>query len=150
VAGGSPISPLLQQAPREEQTRPRVQPSRGRRQTIFAVLFTLREEPGHHGALAVAYRIAVSGPPHRSSSCAPPQPPAIEEGAAATVTRVRLPSPAPGWCAGRYRVTVYLERGPYCPPPAQGQPPPPCPLFATQELDTGEAGFVVRSSRPRS
>jgi hypothetical protein len=58
--------------------------------------------------------------------------------------QIKLTPPAHGWCKGTHRVTVFLQRGPYCPPPVQGQPPTPCPEFATQELDTGAAGFKVR------
>jgi hypothetical protein len=57
---------------------------------------------------------------------------------------VPLPAPRSGWCRERYRVTVFLQRGPYCPKPRPGEPPQPCPEFATQEIDTGEAHFTVR------
>jgi hypothetical protein len=51
---------------------------------------------------------------------------------------VRLRAPRSGWCTGRYAVTVYLQRGPYCPGPGR-----PCPLFATREQPTGAARFRV-------
>ena len=45
-------------------------------------------------------------------------------------------------------MTVFLQRGPYCPKPVEGQPPTPCPEFATQELDTGSTSFTVGSGAP--
>ena len=138
------VSAAPLQAPSAEQTHPRARPPVGGRRTAFAVLFSLRQAPGHHGVLAVEYRVGVSRPVRSSPSCTPPQPPAVEAGAAGTIARVRLAVPTRGWCPGRYRATVYLQRGPYCPPPLEGGPPTPCPLFATQELDTGAATFTVR------
>ncbi len=107
--------------------------------------FTLREEPGHHGVLATDYRVGVEPPPHARSRCRPAGVPIITAGHAGDVVRVPLRRPARDWCAGRYTVTTFLQRGPYCPPPAQGQPPTPCPQFASQELDVGRAHFIVRS-----
>ncbi len=43
-------------------------------------------------------------------------------------------------------MTVFLERGPYCPPPTAGRPPTPCPEFATQELDVGDTHFTITTS----
>jgi hypothetical protein len=63
------------------------------------------------------------------------------------VLRVPLTEPASGWCTGRYRLTVILERGPYCAPPPAGQPPRPCPEFASQRLDVGDTLFTITRSR---
>jgi hypothetical protein len=67
----------------------------------------------------------------------------IDSGIAHQVVRVVLNTPPAGWCAGRYTLTVFLQRGPYCPRPLPGQPPTPCPEFAEQDLDVGTAHFTV-------
>ncbi len=138
-------------APPAERTHPRVRPASGGRPTSFAVLFSLREAPGHQGVLLVEYHVAVSPPANSPPSCALPQPAPVEQGEAGSVARVTLTSPPRGWCLGRYRATVYLQRGPYCPPlPVQAEPSRvACPLFATQELDTGGASFTVRPKHPQ-
>lgn len=138
-----PTGPLG--VPSKEQTHPQVRPARGRPHTAFAVQFTLREAPGHQGVFATEYRVQVSKPVKSPPFCAVPQPPSIGSGTGGELIRVQLTPPARGWCVGRHRVTVFLQRGPYCPPPVQGQPPTPCPEFATQELDTGDASFVVKA-----
>lgn len=151
TATASPTHMTAPKAPRDERTDPRMRPESGKRHTAFAVLFTLREAPGHQGVFAVDYSVRVSRPARSSPSCASLRPPNVDSGAAGAVARVRLTPPARGWCLGRHRVTVFLQRGPYCPPPVQGQPPTPCPEFATQELDTGDTSFAVRprASAPR-
>jgi hypothetical protein len=146
TATASPTHMTAPKAPVDEQTDPRMRPVSGKRHTAFAVLFTLREAPGHQGVFAVDYRVRVSRPARSSPSCASLRPPNVDSGTAGAIARVRLTPPAHGWCLGRYRVTVFLQRGPYCPPPVQGQPPTPCPEFATQELDTGDTSFAVRPS----
>ena len=87
-------------------------------------------------------------PPGSRSSCTPAQPPAIDSGTAGALERIALMPPAGGWCDGTYLVTVFLQRGPYCPKPAEGQPPTACPEFATQELETGSTSFLVGSGAP--
>lgn len=134
------------QAPAADQTHPLVLPRRGQRVTRFATYLTLREQPGHRGVLSTAYRIAVYQPPHTSSRCQPAAPPNVTSGHTATVVRVGLSTPPRGWCAGRYTVTVFLQRGPYCPMPAPGEPPTPCPEFALQDLDVGHAQFIVQAN----
>lgn len=95
--------------------------------------------------LATDYRLQVTVPPHSPvARCSPARAPAtIQSGAKGQVVRVGLAAPSRGWCAGRYRLAVFLQRGPYCPTPAAGAPPPPCPEFASQDLDVGDAHFVV-------
>lgn len=119
-------------------------PAHGVRTTRFVVAFTLREAAGHQGVVATEYGVRVLAPAHRRAACTPPQPMAVRSGARGTRRRVRLPHPRVGWCHGRYRVTVFLQRGPYCPPPQPGEPPEACPKFATRELDTGSTSFRVR------
>ncbi|MDX6581111.1 MAG: hypothetical protein QOI10_295 [Solirubrobacterales bacterium] len=126
-----------------ERTHPQIQPANGHRHTPFTLTFTLRETPGHQGVYAVDYRVEITPPRTASASCMPDQPPIIETGTAGATQQVPLTPPARGWCRGSHRVTVFLERGPYCPPPVEGQTPTPCPLFASQELDTGHAVFTV-------
>jgi hypothetical protein len=133
-------------APAAEQTHPVVLPAGGRRLTRFSLYFRLREEPGHRGVLSVDYRIWIAPPPHKRAACQPAALPEIAEGHAGAPARVTLPPPRHGWCPGTYTVTVFLQRGPYCPKPAPGGPPTPCPEFATQDLDTGRAHFTVRTT----
>ncbi|MDX6590318.1 MAG: hypothetical protein QOI84_1592 [Solirubrobacterales bacterium] len=141
---GAPESSGPLQAPSGERTHPRLQPTIGRRHTRFTLTFTLRDAPGHQGALAVDYRVHVAPPVGTRASCTPAEPPTIDTGRAGAMEQVPLRPPAQGWCKGSHRVTVFLERAPYCPPPVEGQTPTPCPEFATQELDTGDASFTVR------
>jgi hypothetical protein len=141
---GTPESSGPPKAPSGERTHPRLQPTIGRRHTRFTLTFTLRDAPGHQGVLAVDYRVQVGPPVGARASCTPAEPPTIDTGTAGAIERVSLTPPTHGWCRGSHRVTVFLERGPYCPPPVVGQTPTPCPEFATQEMDTGEASFTVR------
>jgi hypothetical protein len=135
------------QAPAAEQTHPLVTPSRGRRSTAFTLIFTLREEPGHHGVLAVDYRVSAQAPPNSRARCHPASVPDVVAGHTGTAVRVALSRPPRGWCAGTYAVTVFLQRGPYCPkPPLPGAAPNPCPEFASQDLDTGSAHFRVQNN----
>jgi hypothetical protein len=136
------------QPPPEQRTYPRVAPRRGRVSTAFAAYFTLRSRPGHQGVMETTYRVAVARAGRSSARCAPPSPDAVQTGVRGSIARVPLAAPGAGWCRGRYRVTVFLQRGPYCPKPGPGEPPQPCPEFATQDLDTGEAHFTVVSLRP--
>lgn len=130
-------------APRGERTHPRLQPTIGGRHTRFTLTFTLRDAPGHRGVLAVDYHVQVAPPVGVRASCTPAELSPIDTGTGGAIEQVPLTPPAHGWCKGSYRVTVFLERGPYCPLPVVGQPIP-CPEFANQELDTGEASFTVR------
>jgi hypothetical protein len=141
---GTPELPGPPKAPSGERTHPRLQPTIGRRHTRFTLTFTLRDAPGHQGVLAADYRVQVAPPVGARASCTPAEPPTIGTGTAGTIEQVPLTPPAHGWCRGSYRVTVFLERGPYCPPPVVGQTPTPCPEFATQDMDTGEASFTIR------
>lgn len=122
-----------------EQTHPRVKPAAGSRRTRFAVAFTLRVQPGHQGVVAADYQVRVDAP-----KCPPPMLARVDRGTQGATVRIPLVAPAHGWCLGRHRVTVLLQRGPYCPRPPAGGPPTPCPEFASQDLDVGEASFVVR------
>jgi hypothetical protein len=127
-----------------EQTHPSVLPRTGRAHTRFTASLTLADAPGHSGVLATDYRLQLSAAQqHVARRCLPPTAPNIDSGTANQVVRIPLTGPAAGWCTGRYTLTVFLQRGPYCPAPTPGQPPPPCPEFATQELDVGHANFVV-------
>jgi hypothetical protein len=132
--------------PSNERTDPQIQPTSGSALTVFTLTFTLRDAPGHEGVMATEYRVQVMPPPGSGSFCIAPQPPAIVSGTAGALEQVTLPPRAGGWCRGTYLVTVFLQRGPYCPPPMEGQQPIPCPEFATQELDTGSTTFTVGSS----
>lgn len=147
AVGGGGVSGPPKGAP-AEQTHPAVVPRSGSAQTRFTVRLTLASAPGHVGVVATDYRLQVFAPhaPHPSiGRCRPARPPAsIESGVKGQVVRVGLAAPARGWCAGRYRLSVFLQRGPYCRAPVAGAPPAPCPEFASQDLDVGEADFVVR------
>jgi hypothetical protein len=134
-SGGPPVGGAA------AQTHPRVIPAAGVRHTSFGVVFTLRDQPGHRGVLATDYRVQVD-----AGACPPPAPAPVTSGVVGSPVRVPLPAPQQGWCPGRHAVTIFLQRGPYCPRPAAGQPPTPCPEFATQEIDVGTAHFTVRRS----
>jgi hypothetical protein len=130
-----------------EQTDPAVIPRTGRAHTHFTARLTLADAPGHTGVLATDYRLQLTGPrEHAAPRCTPAAPANIDSGIAHQIVRIALNAPAAGWCTGRYTLTVFLQRGPYCPATAPGQPPPPCPEFATQELDVGNAHFTVARS----
>jgi hypothetical protein len=92
--------------------------------------------------MATDYRVQVA--PHQGAptACWPNQPAPISSGQKGHQVRVALDPPSRGWCQGIYHVTVFLERGPYCPP--KGGQPQPCPEFATQELSTGRTRFTVQ------
>jgi hypothetical protein len=141
---GAPGGTTAAKAPSSQLTHPRVRPRVGWTRTIFTLSFTLRQNVGHSGVVASEYRVQVTPPYPRQSRCWPAEPRPIRTGTAGTIKRIRLHPPARGWCRGRYRVTVYLERGPYCPPPTYGKPPAPCPEFVTTELDVGDARFSIR------
>jgi hypothetical protein len=143
-ASGMPEFRGPARALRGERTHPRLRPTVGGPHARFILTFTLREAPGHHGVLAVAYRVQLAPPLRARASCRPAELPTIDTGAAGAIERVPLRPPRHGWCKGAYRVTVFLERGPYCPPPVAGKAPIPCPEFALQAMDTGEASFTVR------
>jgi hypothetical protein len=134
----------LAQTTSSELTNPRPHPSAGTRQTSFAVTFTLRHDAGHSGVVQTTYQVRVGRPSGSRRACTPSAPRPVARGNAGTRVRVALIAPRVGWCRGRYRATVWLQRGPYCPPPQDGQPPSPCPLFATQEQATGTTHFTVR------
>jgi hypothetical protein len=136
----------LPSVPSNERTYPQVHPTSGSRLTVFTLTFTLRAAPGHEGVMATEYQVQVTAPAGSGSSCIAPPPPAIDSGTAGALEQITLTPPAGGWCRGTYLVTVFLQRGPYCPPPTQGQQPIPCPEFATQELDAGSTSFTVGSS----
>jgi len=129
-----------------EQTHPSVLPRSGRAHTRFTAGLTLADAPGHSGVLATDYRLQLSVKrKHVTPRCSPPPPPNIDAGSANQRVHIPLTAPKFGWCVGRYTLTVFLQRGPYCPAPTPGQPPSPCPEFATQDLDVGHANFVVTS-----
>ncbi|MDQ6776037.1 MAG: hypothetical protein M3071_07420 [Actinomycetota bacterium] len=132
-----------------EQTHPSIRPRLGGAHTLFVLRLTLATAPGHVGVVATDYRVQLRTPSARPTQrCSRPANIAsVVSGVAHERVPIALDAPAAGWCAGTYRVTVFLERGPYCPAPAPGQPPPPCPEFATQELDVGDAHFTVTSAR---
>lgn len=132
---------------RSLSTHPRVVPSIATRHSAVVVLFTLADAAGHEGVVETDYRIEVDAPHGARPACQPPPPPVVDHGRQGTVKRVALPRPAPGWCLGRYAVTVFQQRGPYCPTPPPGERPKPCPKFASRDLDVGKAHFTVRRRR---
>lgn len=134
-----------------EQTHPRMLPPTGRARTQFTIRLTLADAPGHTGVVATDYRLQLTTPTNAHvERCSPGTAPGnIQSGSASEVLGIRLITPVAGWCTGRYRLTVFLQRGPYCPPPAAGQPPAPCPEFATQELDVGDTHFTITAPGQR-
>ncbi len=141
--------PVAPPPPSEERTYPQVRPSSGRRRTTFALTFTLRESPGQGNAFDVIYRVQVAALASTRPSCTPALSPSIESGEVGTVAQVKLAPPEHGWCVGRYRATVLLQRSPYCPPPpVEGKTEIACPLVI-EELATGHADFTVRAKAAR-
>lgn len=131
-----------------QQTHPYVRPRAGGPHAHFFLHLTLALAPGHAGVVANDYQLQVKVPPARPRArCSPPAPADIDSGMAHQSIRIGLTAPAAGWCRGQYTVTVFLQRGPYCPKPAPGQPPAPCPEFATQELGVGSTHFTVTGGR---
>jgi len=131
-----------------QQTHPVVRPHHPTRRSHVAVRFTLAEAPGRRGAFESDYRVQVDRPARSRAACAAaaaPRP--VTSGAQGSRVTVALPAPSRGWCRGRYVVTVFLQRGPYCPKPQGGQPPQACPEFATQDLRVGRTTFVVGAPR---
>jgi hypothetical protein len=127
-----------------QQTHPSVRPRVGRAHTRFVVRLTLADAPGHVGVLASDYRLQLIVPrARRVSRCSPAALANIDSGTAHQTVRIALIAPAAGWCTGRYTLSVFLQRGPYCLAPAPGQPPAPCPEFATQEHGVGNTHFTV-------
>jgi hypothetical protein len=146
TASSPQATPPTTSVPSNERTDPQIYPTSGGGLTVFTLTFTLRDAPGHEGVMATEYRVQVAAPPGSGSSCMAAQPPAIDSGTAGALEHITLTPPVGGWCRGTYLVTVFLQRGPFCPPPVEGQQPILCPEFATQELDTGSTTFTVGSS----
>jgi hypothetical protein len=144
AGGGAGVSGPPKGAP-AEQTHPAVVPRSGSAQTRFTVRLRLASAPGHVGVVATDYRLLLTAPHPPHARCRPARPPAsIQSGVKGQIVGVGLSVPSRGWCAGRYRLTVFLQRGPYCQASVAGAPPPPCPEFASQDVDVGEADFIVR------
>jgi hypothetical protein len=127
----------------QQQTHPSVLPVHGFRRSNFSVTFTLADAPGHRGVTESDYRIQVDRPARSRAACVAPTPASVTEGEQGARTVVALSPPRYGWCRGTYTVRIYLGRGPYCPASKEGQPPPPCPEFASQDLRVGQDTFVV-------
>ena len=119
-------------------------PPRGHRGTSFAAYFTLRSRPGPEGVFENTYSVHVARRGRLRARCLASSPEVVQSGTPGSIARVPLPAPRGGWCRGRYRVTVVLDRGPYCPKPGPGESPQACPLFPNQLIETGAAHFSVR------
>lgn len=127
-------------APATEQTHPDVRPHTGGPHTTFVLTLTAGDDLGVHGVVRTDYAIRAST---GRTGC--------HDAFAANLTAARkgqrlslaLRPQRTGWCRGRYAGTVLLVRGPYCPKPGPGQPPRPCPEFASQALDAGRFAFRV-------
>lgn len=132
----------------EQQTHPVTHPRHPTRRSRGRVQFTLSDAPGHEGVVETDYRIQVDKPAGSRQACSAPAPANVTSGTQGARVTVALPAPPHGWCRGRYAVTVFLQRGPYCPLPQDGQPPQPCPEFASQDLQVGRSTFlIVRAPR---
>jgi hypothetical protein len=130
-------------APASHQTHPRVHPSSGGRRTTFVLTLIAGDDLGVRGILQTDYRVSVASHAHRG--CVSAFEALIDRGSKGQrLTLTVTQGSGRGWCRGRYHGIVLLERGPYCPKPAPGQPPRPCPEFASQALDAGRFAFRVR------
>lgn len=137
--GQAAARPVRVSAPPSEQTHPSVRPATGGPGTKFVLRLTVRDALGVHGVVQTDYRVSASG---RGRGCS------------VGFARSPLLSGQPGQrvsipmgtfpCVARYRGVVVMDRGPYCPRPAAGQPPRPCPEFASQSLVVGRFSFRVR------
>lgn len=129
-------------APAHEQTHPTVRPRSGGHNAGFTLTFTAGDDIGVHGVVKTDYRVSVSS--HGHSGCVSGFEASVAHASKGQRLSVRMSQrPGPGWCRGRYSGVILLERGPYCPKPAPGQPPQPCPEFASQALDAGRFAFRV-------
>ena len=130
-------------APAAEQTHPRVRPHSGGRHTTFVLTLTIGDDLGVHGVLRTDYSINASN--SGRNGCGSGFAENLIAGRRGQRLSLKIAPEAKGWgCRGRYRGVVLLERGPYCPKPAPGKPPQPCPKFASQALDVGRFAFTVR------
>ena len=127
----------------QQQTHPSVLPARGTRRTHFSLAFTLADTPGHRGVIESHYRLQVDRPARSRSACFAPAPEDVTNGNQGARVAVALSPPRYGWCRGLYTVRIFLARGPYCPAPREGQAPPPCPEFASQDIPVGRDTFLV-------
>jgi hypothetical protein len=128
-------------APAAEQTHPHLRPHGGGRHTTFVLTLTAADDLGVHGVLQTDYAIdAFNG----ANGCRSAFAANLSAGHRGQRLSLKLAPAAQGWCRGRYRGVVLLERGPYCPKPGPGRPPPPCPKFATRALDAGRFAFTIR------
>jgi hypothetical protein len=128
-----------------QQTHPVVHPRHPTRRSHVSVQFALSDAPGHQGVAESDYRIQVDRPADSRPACAGAAPAKVTRGAQGDRVTVALDAPRSGWCRGRYTVTIFLQRGPYCPAPRDRQPPQPCPEFATRELQVWHRSFLLRT-----
>jgi hypothetical protein len=128
-------------APAAEQTHPHLRPHGGGPHTTFVLTLTVADDLGVHGVLQTDYAIDASNAARRCHTAFAAKLSAGRRGHRLTL---KLAPQAGGWCRGRYRGVVLLERGPYCPKPSPAQPPRPCPEFAFQALDAGRFAFTIR------
>jgi hypothetical protein len=131
----------------QQQTHPATQPRRPTRRSHITVRFTLSDAPGHQGVVESNYRIEVDQPAGSRAACAAAAPADVASGKQGDRVTVPLPPPRYGWCRGTYSATVVLQRGPYCPAPQDGQPPQPCPEFASRDVQVGRSTFLVHAPR---
>ena len=130
-------------APASEQTHPHVHPTTGGGHTTFILTLTAGDDLGVRGVLQTDYRVSVSG--HANRGCVNTFGASIDRGSKGQRLTLKITQGAgPAWCRGRYHGLVVLERGPYCPKPAPGKPPRPCPLFPSRALDVGRFALRVR------
>ncbi|GAC1484100.1 MAG: hypothetical protein NVS1B9_00110 [Solirubrobacteraceae bacterium] len=119
-----------------------MRPRAGGPHTRFSLRLTARSKLGTQGVIRTSYRVTVAGPAR--AGCVHGVSLAVAR--AAVGQRLSLPrrAAAGGWCHGRFRGSVELERGPDCQPGARGGPPTPGPKFATRLLLVGRFAFTVR------
>jgi hypothetical protein len=129
-------------APAAEQTHPHLRPHGGGRHTTFVLTLTVADDLGAHGVVQTDYAIDASN--GGGNACRSVFGANLIAGRRGQRLSLKLGPEARGWCRGRYHGVVLLERGPYCPKPSPGQPPRPCPEFASQALEAGRFAFTVR------
>lgn len=121
-----------------QQTRPTVSPLRGGRSTRFVLHLTTRQRLGVSGGLRSDYRVTVS---RSDGSCAVAF--TIARAAAgARLHEVLHAASRAGWCRGRYKGVVSLDRAPSCMPLPNGQAIA-CPQFVLAPVGVGRFSFTV-------
>ncbi len=124
-----------------QATQPTISPPVGGPLTVFTLKLTSHAQLGSRSVAMTTYDIAIVGP--RVAACGTGTAARIDHGTIGERISVRLRSGSAGWCAGRYRATVFLQQGPQC---RRSQR---CPEFRTSRSEVGSVTWTVaKTPRP--